>query len=119
MQTPEVCTNPSFGLGGCGPLTLQVTLTKFANGQVTSLPTPDVNVVATLDDLYAALPYDAGYGKEALTLVFGTISVAISLNNFDAHFDMTFTRPNGDSLVIQNGRAALLDAAWKTRTFCN
>jgi hypothetical protein len=118
MQAPDACTSPSFGSEGCTALILDVAMVRFQNGQVVALPSPDVTVAASLDDLYAHLPYDAGYGKEELTLVSGTVSVTISLNNFDAHFDMVFTRPNGDSVVIQNGRAALLRALWTNVTSC-
>ena len=118
MQAPDACTSPSFGSEGCTALILDVAMVRFQNGQVVALPSPDVTVAASLDDLYAHLPYDAGYGKEELTLVSGTVSVTISLNNFDAHFDLVFTRPNGDSVVIQNGRAALLNAQWTNVTSC-
>jgi len=122
MQAPDGCIGPSFGCDrdwgdvGCASLSLNVTVAALQNGQVVALPSPDVAVAASLD----GLPYtcDAGVGKEELTLVSGTVSVTISLNNFDAHFDMVFTRPNGDSVVIQNGRAALLRALWANVTSC-
>ena len=101
---------------GCASLILNVTVATFQNGQVVALPSPDATVAASLD----GFPYacDASVGKEELTLVSGTVSVTISLNNFDAHFDLVFTRPNGGSVVIQNGRAALLNAQWTNVTSC-
>ena len=122
MQSPDTCTSPSFGCdrnygyAGFVALLLNVTSVAFQNDQLVALPSPDVTVAASLDDAY--LPYDAGVGKEELTLVSGTVSVTISLDNFDAHSDMVFTRPNGDSVVIQNGRAALLNAQWTNVTSC-
>jgi len=121
MQAPDACVNPSFGsnpnwVRECTALVLNVTFGSFQNGQVVLLPSPEVGVTFSLDDSY--LFPDAGVGKEELTLVSGTVSVTISLNNFDAHFDMVFTRPNGDSVVIQNGRAALLNAQWTNVTSC-
>ena len=153
MQTPDSCTSLAFESEGCAALILEVTIIQFQNGQVVVLPSPDVTVGAFLDDLYVTLPYDAGYGREDLTLVSGAVSATVSLNNFDARFNprdrlsgkgervqrlgacrscalkpisseansgvnLTFTRPNGDSLVIQNGRAALLNASWKNETSC-
>jgi hypothetical protein len=77
---------------------LNLSYVTFKNGQVIALPSPDITVVASLNDSY--LPYDAGLGKEDLTLVSGTVSVTISLNNFDANFELTFTRPNGTGSAI-------------------
>jgi hypothetical protein len=124
MQAPEACAVLSFGCYnnggfndiGCASLTLMVTLAGVQNGQVVALPSPNVTVVASLDGL--SYSCDGGIGKEDLTLVSGTVTVDISLNNFDAHYDMTFTRPDGSSVVIQGGRVAMLDASWKDITSC-
>ena len=122
MQAPDACTSPSFGCDrnygyvGFEAFLLNLSYVTFKNGQVIALPSPDITVVASLNDSY--LPYDAGLGKEDLTLVSGTVSVTISLNNFDANFELTFTRPNGSSVTIENGRAALLDAQWTNVTSC-
>ena len=45
-----------------------------------------------------------------LPLISGSVTVTVTLNNFDGYFDMTFTRPNGGSVVIQMPRVALLAA---------
>ena len=117
MQAPDTCTTLSFGWDG-GPLPLKVTIAPLRNGQVITLPSPDVTVIASLDKRYADLPHDAGSYWEDLTLVTGSLSVTVTLNNFDAHFDMRFTRPDGETVVIQNARAALLNATWTESTTC-
>jgi hypothetical protein len=122
MQTPDACASLSFGsqpnwAENCAEFTLGVTVVGLQNGQVVTLPSPSVTVMFALNDSH--LPYDAGSAKETLTLVSGTVGVTISPNNFDADFNLTFTRPNGGSVVIQNGRTALLDAKWENDTFCN
>ena len=117
MQAPDTCTSVSFGIS-YGPLPLDVTVTPFVNGQVITLPSPDVTVTAYLDESSAGLPYDGGVWKLGLALVSGSLSVTVTLNNFDAHFDMTFTRPDGETVVIQNARAALLNASLKETRAC-
>ncbi len=118
MQAPTTCSLVSFGAGS-GAVTIAVTVAPFHNGQVIALPSPDVTVTASLNDAYAGIiPYDGGAWQEALTLVSGTLTVTVSLNNFDAHFDMTFTRPNGGAVVIQNARAAMLNATSTETTTC-
>jgi hypothetical protein len=122
MQAPDACTGPSFGCAdnfgsvGFEALLLNLTFVRFENGQTVALPSPDVTVVASLTDAY--LPYDAGSGSEPLTLVSGTVTVDISLNNFDAHYDLVFTRSDGTTVTIQDGRAALLNASWQDITYC-
>jgi hypothetical protein len=122
MQAPDTCTGPSFGCDnnwgyvGCASLGLSVTLVRFQNGQTIALPSPDVTVVASLDGL--SYTCDGGPGMETLTLVSGTVTVDISLNNFDAHYDLVFTRPDGTTVTIQDGRAALLNASWQDITSC-
>ena len=117
MQAPDACASVSFG-SDSGAFPIEVTVAPLQNGQVITLPSPDVTVTASLNDAYAGIPYDGGAAREALTLVSGTITVTVSLNNFDAHFDMTFTRPNGGAVVIQNARAAMLNATSTETTTC-
>ncbi|MGA7744112.1 MAG: hypothetical protein WBP56_22730 [Polyangia bacterium] len=117
MQAPDACASVSFG-SDSGAFPIEVTVAPLQNGQVITLPSPDVTVTASLNDAYAGIPYDGGAAREALTLVSGTITVTVSLNNFDAHFDMTFTRPDGEPVVIQNGRMAMLNATWTETTTC-
>jgi hypothetical protein len=118
MQAPATCTSVSFGCKGGGPINIDVTVAPFQNGQVVTLPSPDVTVTASLDDSAAGIPDDGG-SNEDLTLISGSLNVTVTLNNFDGYFNMTFARPNGDSVVIQNGRAALLNASWTETTICN
>ena len=118
MQTPDTCGSLSFGCGGYGPLHMTVTANPFKNGQVITLPSPWVSISAYFDDGFVGLPYDGGAELETLTLVSGSITITISLNNFQAQFDMTFTKPNGDPVVIQNGQVALLNATLETNTVC-
>jgi hypothetical protein len=118
MQTPDSCADFSFGWVGCTAVTLDITVANFQNGQAVELPSPDVTVVASLNDLIAGFTPPPGTYEENLTLGSGSVTVTISLNNFDAHFDMVLVRASGDIVVVQNGRAALLDASWKNETFC-
>ena len=90
MQAPEACASVSFG-SDSGELPVEITVAPLRNGQVIALPSPNVRVTASLNDAYAGIPYDGGAAREVLTLVSGTITVTVSLNNFDARFDMTFT----------------------------
>jgi len=117
MQAPATCTSVSFGCKGGGPINIDVTVAPFQNGQVVTLPSPDVTVTASLDDSAAGIPYDGGW-NENLTLLSGSLNVTVTLNNFDGYFDMTFARPNGGSVVIQNARVAMLNATWTENTIC-
>jgi hypothetical protein len=120
MQAPDTCKSLSFvssANGLCSAVVLEVRIGSFQSGASISLPSANVSVTAGLLDRY--LPYDAGAEEETLTLIGGNVVVALSLNNFDVHFDLVFTRPNGDQVTIEDGRAALLDAQWKDDTFCN
>ncbi|MGO9665495.1 MAG: hypothetical protein ACLP66_19560 [Polyangia bacterium] len=76
-----------------------------------------MTVTASLDDSAAGIPYDGGW-NENLTLLSGSLNVTVTLNNFDGYFDMTFARPNGGSVVIQNARVAMLNATWTENTIC-
>ena len=117
MQAPATCTSVSFGCRG-GAVNLDVTIARFQTGQIVTLPSPDVTVTASFDERYAGVPYDGGAYLEDLTLISGSLNVTVTLNNFDGYFNMTFARPNGGSLVIQNARVALLDAKWTENTTC-
>jgi hypothetical protein len=122
MQAPGACTTASFGCYndgsfnevGCASLAFTVALARFQNGQVIVLPSPDVAVVASLDGL--PYPCDSGIGIESLTLQSGTVSVNISLNNFDAQYDLTLTQPDGTSAITLGGEVAMLNATWNDVT---
>jgi hypothetical protein len=51
-----------------------------------------------------------------LTLQSGTVSVNISLNNFDAQYDLTLTQPDGTSAITLGGEVAMLNATWNDVT---
>jgi len=113
MQNPDSCTAISFGSivnHTCTALELEVEINPFQNGALIQLPANNVTVKALLYDMY--LPFDAGTALEPLTLVTGTVTVSISLNNLDAHFNLSLARPNGDLVTITDGRVALLDGYW-------
>jgi len=122
MQAPDTCASPSFGCDnnwgfvGCASLNLNVTVAGDQNGQTIALPSPEVVVVAALDGL--SYTCDGGPGMENLALVSGTVSVKVSLNNFDAHYNMVFTAPDGGPVTIQDGEVGLQNANWKTETDC-
>lgn len=118
MQAPGTCGSASFGAWG-GPVYVAVSATPLRDGQAVALPSPEVSISAYLDDGFAGLPYDGGANRETLTLISGSISIMISLNNFEAQFDMTFARPGGDPVVIQNGHASMLNADMETSTNCH
>jgi hypothetical protein len=120
IQAPDTCASVSFisrASSGCTALDLEVRLDSFHSGRVIPLPSADVTVNAVLHD--ADLSSDAGVEKEPLALVEGNVSVTVSLNNFDARFNLTLARPNGDLVTIKDGRAALLNARWMDERFCD
>jgi hypothetical protein len=118
MQAPSSCTSVSFGLNN-GPLPIQVNVSTLENGKTVALPSPNVAVSAQLNDALLGLSHDSGVYQESLTLITGSITVTVSLNNFDSRFDMTFSSANGSGVLIQNGRAAMLDATWSQQTVCH
>lgn len=119
MQGPSSCSAFSISiLPGGVPLKAEIDLQPFHNGETVALPSPDVSVAAWLDDIDAGLPYDAGASDEPLTLVSGTVTVTVTLNNFDAVFDMVFSRANGEAVTVRNGRIAALNASWSTSQIC-
>jgi hypothetical protein len=118
MQAPSTCASVSFGVEG-GPLPIQVKVSALENGKTVALPSPNVVVSAQLNDVFLGLYYDGGVYQESLTLIAGSITVTVSLNNFDSRFDMTFTSANGSEVLIDNGRAAVLNAIWSQQTSCH
>jgi hypothetical protein len=124
MRAPDTCASFAFVVTPTGgslgsPLDAKVTIAGFQNGQRILLPSTDISVVAGLDDILAGFPHDAGVREELLTLVSGTVTVTITLNNFDAVFEMDFSRANGEPVTLTNGRIASMNASWTTSQFCN
>ena len=103
MQSPATCSTLYFeAFGDQNLFFMQARYLARDIGQVVALPSQDV--------VFPEAFLDDGEGnEEPLTLLFGTLTDKLSLNNFDVHFDLMFTGANGAVVAIQNGRVANLN----------
>jgi hypothetical protein len=127
MQAPASCPKLALGVDADAlgnPLSLQVTVVAVQSAQTLILPSPDVMVVASFDDRTAGIASDPGGAAdggplgEPLTLTGGTLSIALTPDNLDARFDMTFVRASGDLVTLRSGRIACINGKAYTYQIC-